>query len=64
MDPIHRNSVRKQKELKLQQQQRKKQQEVNRLCQKWMFQSYENYFKDKKTFLKNECAMAKKCANQ
>lgn len=64
MDPILMNSVRKQKELKLKQQQIKKQQQVNRLCQKWMFQSYENYFKDKKTFLKNECALSQKCQNQ
>lgn len=64
MNSIHQSSVRKQKELKQQQQQRKKQQEVNRLCQKWMFQSYENYFKDKKTFLKNQCALDQKCANQ
>ncbi len=61
---MYRNSVRKQKELMQIQQQKKKQQEANRLCQKWMFQSYENYFKDKKTFLKNECALSLKCVNQ
>lgn len=64
MSSINKNSVRKQRELLATNKQKKKQQDVNRLCQKWNFQSYENYFKDKKTFLKNECAMAQKCQQQ
>ncbi len=80
MDPILKNSVRKQKELQLKSQKsyfgNKKQltpfqlkQAKQKLCQNWYFQSYENFNQNQKTSLPNVCVMndivqAQQCQQQ
>ncbi len=64
MDPMKANSVRVQKQLKQNQKQYTRKQDVFRLCQKWDFQNYENAYTNKKTYLKNMCAIDQTCQKQ